>query len=248
MQRTLAGTVNGYSRHFIVKTPKVANWPSKIAFANPFVNTLLQQVTRLKQKQLGPAKVTCSDFSTAETSPVTTDGITDQNQADLLLFPESLTIKNVKAAEISMLIDWINECYSLSIPLRNFTNRDQQNLAPIPITKWGKSTILVCTHNEMDCRCGDVGTKVYNHLTSLNLVDTVLRSSHIGGHEFAANLIVYPSNPNGNSSFGDWYGGVNIDNVDRWLEIIKAKRIPKEFWRGRQDLTKQQQLSIFEKL
>jgi len=248
MQR-LAGSVNPYSRHFLVKTPNVVNWPSKIAFANPFVNTLLVATTKLKRKELGPAKVTCSDFNTVPPGPHASkdDVITNQTQADVVVFPESVMFKDVNAKDLNMLIDWINECDALKIPLYNFTNRDQANLAPIPVARWGKSTYLVCTHQEMDCRCGEGGTQVYNHLHSLNLNDTVLRTSHIGGHEFAANVIVHPPSPKGQPSIADWYGGLNVDNIGGWLETLKSKRMPWQNWRGRFGLTKEQQLAAFEK-
>jgi len=56
--------------------------------------------------------------------------------------------------------------------------------------------------------------------------------SHIGGHKYAGNVIVYRNT--GSTSFGDWYGYVNVKDVSRLLEssIVKGE-IVQDLYRGR---------------
>ncbi|KAI9503050.1 Sucraseferredoxin-like protein, partial [Coemansia spiralis] len=64
--------------------------------------------------------------------------------------------------------------------------------------------IFVCTHGSRDYLCGLHGGKLLEDLRALiserNMGKHVAAwsTSHIGGHKFAANAIVYPR--------GDWYG------------------------------------------
>lgn len=61
-------------------------------------------------------------------------------------------------------------------------------------------TLLVCSHNSRDCRCGDFGPQLVNKLsTLLNLSNPKTDSktdlysvSHVGGHAYAANMFIYP--------------------------------------------------------
>jgi hypothetical protein len=71
--------------------------------------------------------------------------------------------------------------------------------------------ILVCTHGSRDCRCGDTGGAVVRALReararrqaeSVGEAQTqwsnikIMEVSHVGGHKYAANVLVYPN--------GDW--------------------------------------------
>ena len=50
--------------------------------------------------------------------------------------------------------------------------------------------------------------------------------SHVGGHKYAGNVIVYPS--------GDWYGRVLPCHVEFLVEeAVEKQSIVKELWRGR---------------
>jgi hypothetical protein len=53
---------------------------------------------------------------------------------------------------------------------------------------------------------------------------SVRASSHIGGHEFAGTMIVYPE--------GQWYGRVEKSNVSELLEHIQKGEVMEECSRG----------------
>ena len=89
--------------------------------------------------------------------------------------------------------------------------------------------IFVCTHGTRDCRCGVAGTELLDALRAL--VDEhkrtcaaqgsrpakrvhVLPISHVGGHKWAANALVYPH--------GDWYGNLRVTDAPLLLRAALA--------------------------
>lgn len=98
-------------------------------------------------------------------------------------------------------------------------------VSPTPWTR----LVLVCVHMERDKRCGRAGPQIIESLTR-QLESTpdagiaVFGSSHIGGHEFAGTLIVYPS--------AVWYGQISKSNTDKLLENILANTVFEECYRG----------------
>jgi (2Fe-2S) ferredoxin len=58
---------------------------------------------------------------------------------------------------------------------------------------------------------------------------TVRRTSHVGGHAFAGNVLIYPS--------GDWYGFVTPADVSRLVEDhLAGGKVVTDLWRGRMGL------------
>ncbi|WFD36309.1 lipoyl synthase [Malassezia cuniculi] len=89
--------------------------------------------------------------------------------------------------------------------------------------------IYVCTHGTVDCRCGVVGgnlveelkEQVRRHEADCQAKGTrpsrkvrVIPVSHIGGHKFAANALVYPH--------GDWYGNLRVSDAPLLLRAALA--------------------------
>ncbi|TFK50311.1 hypothetical protein OE88DRAFT_1631029 [Heliocybe sulcata] len=123
----------------------------------------------------------------------------------------------------------------------------------------------VCTHKERDCRCGEHGYAVAEALrtevtrrkesgssNSAHRIRTVGETTHVGGHKYAANVLIYP--------FGDWLGNVRPEHVPTILdEVLKRPflgppsetegdpPILPELWRGRMGLTNNQQVEMYEK-
>ncbi|KAJ7779249.1 Sucrase/ferredoxin-like-domain-containing protein [Mycena metata] len=118
--------------------------------------------------------------------------------------------------------------------------------------------IYVCTHGARDCRCGDMGGKVFRALRE-DIDRRILADptgpaksvvlgevGHVGGHAFAANMLVFPH--------GEWLGQLTPEVVPRVLDaILSRERRPftaldpptcPEFWRGRMGLPKDEQLAL----
>ncbi|KAK7052134.1 altered inheritance of mitochondria protein 32 [Favolaschia claudopus] len=118
--------------------------------------------------------------------------------------------------------------------------------------------LYVCTHGARDCRCGDMGGKVFQALEEeldrrrraepLGSAKGVFvgQVGHVGGHVYAANILVFPH--------GDWLGLVTPDDVPSVLDaILSTERRPltatdppisPRFWRGRMGLSKKEQINL----
>jgi hypothetical protein len=100
---------------------------------------------------------------------------------------------------------------------------------------------FVCVHGNRDARCGACGPPLVERFTAeleaLGLADkvTVRRNSHLGGHRFAGNVLIYPG--------GDWYGYVTPDDVPRIIDQhIVGDHIVTDLWRGRMGLSPGEQI------
>lgn len=94
--------------------------------------------------------------------------------------------------------------------------------------------VYVCTHGMRDCRCGVVGTELVDALKRAvrqheaqciaeNSMPAkkvhVWTISHVGGHKWAANALVYPH--------GDWYGNLRVSDapyVPYLTQTLAARR------------------------
>ncbi|TIC10731.1 hypothetical protein E3Q14_02644 [Wallemia mellicola] len=91
--------------------------------------------------------------------------------------------------------------------------------------------IYICTHGSRDCRCAEAGEptiqKLREDVLKRGLSDKVhlYEISHIGGHKWAANALVFPS--------GDWYGNLRPWDSDKFLTNVVNGAIHWPHWRGR---------------
>ncbi|KAI9032993.1 Sucrase/ferredoxin-like-domain-containing protein [Hyaloraphidium curvatum] len=97
---------------------------------------------------------------------------------------------------------------------------------PLPYTH----LVLVCIHARRDTRCGRIGPAVVAALKEVveekGLKVKVAGCSHVGGHKWAGNVIVYPG--------GDWFGRVLPHHAPALIEEYVGKgNLLKELWRGR---------------
>ncbi|ORY53596.1 hypothetical protein BCR33DRAFT_693079 [Rhizoclosmatium globosum] len=92
--------------------------------------------------------------------------------------------------------------------------------------------LLVCAHDQVDTRCGERGTRLMEGLAEAakdsSKKYSILPTSHIGGHDFAANLISYPR--------GDFYGNLAQTpsfSAKHVLSAIESNTVLWDHWRGR---------------
>jgi hypothetical protein len=123
----------------------------------------------------------------------------------------------------------------------------------------GSSVMLfVCCHAARDARCGARGPPLAAELLrqvrarGLEGRVQVLQSSHVGGHRFAGNLLVYgPSHP----ADGDWFGGLTEEDAPQFLEALAEMDLGtdggagdarlRRWWRGRMGLAPGEQAELF---
>jgi len=185
----IAGSFKPYDRHVIVcNIGDVLDWPSKIQ-ENSLVNMILQVMESIKEQNSSSLNVT-----------FTASKIDDEEaRPRIILFPESIII--TFEPNVESLQKVATFVYTGVIMEEN--NAFFQS-SPVPFGK----IILVCCHASRDKRCGRAGPQVIEVLKTamsergISENDLcVLPSSHIGGHEFAGTLIVYPE--------ANWYCTVN---------------------------------------
>ena len=85
--------------------------------------------------------------------------------------------------------------------------------------------LLVCTHARRDVCCATHGVPAYNALRRHVPDGRLWRSSHQGGHRFAANVLALPS--------GIQLGRVEPGAAPEVAAALAAGRIPLRFYRGR---------------
>ena len=134
---------------------------------------------------------------------------------------------------------------SLSTAQKALLTRDESAAssipAPEPITR---ITVLICGHGGRDERCGIMGPLLRSSFTDefeRRGVDAdVGLISHIGGHKFAGNVILYVppglalgGSANALAGCGVWYGRVGPEHVEGVVEETVVKgRVIEELFRG----------------
>ena len=158
---------------------------------------------------------------------------------------------------------------------RNNSNKQQENISPYGVAKNNASRslsspfkvssvshpiVLICGHMERDKRCGVYGPillEEFNKHLPPTANPSVTLVSHIGGHRFAGNVIIYippdflptlggftPSSadmvnkdkqlvPHKLAGSGIWYGRVEPESVEQIVnETIFGGRIVEKHFRG----------------
>ncbi|KAF9548282.1 hypothetical protein CPC08DRAFT_715598 [Agrocybe pediades] len=160
----------------------------------------------------------------------------------------------------------------LEIPNVTMENLDEveeliQNHMKGPITKSTSEDmhIYVCTHGARDCRCGERGVQVFKALLHVVKKERDMNPNsparfikvgevgHVGGHKYAANVLLYPQ--------GEWLGAVKPEDapsiisqacaaLEKGVRPLDANAEPLFIskWRGRMGLSKEAQKELFMKV
>lgn len=212
----LPGTVKFYKRHLFVCTNS-ANWPARIETDADFTQALFEDLIQRGAVFPHQVKLTaCVDSAMGK-------------GYDLLIFPDGLRYKGVQKSDIPDLVEKHLEKNKICFH--------------IPFEKFSAHHLFVCVHGSRDARCGTCGPELIRQfaceLDRHNLTDSVqlMPSSHVGGHRFAGNVLLYPG--------GDWYGNVTPQDVPEIVERhILGQKILWRLWRGRMGLSLEQQLDL----
>ena len=140
-----------------------------------------------------------------------------ENEVDIIAFPEMQRYENVRVDQFQDLL-----------------SGNEEVMKSIKQTSMPQSHVMfVCTHNKRDKRCGVAGRILLDSLIEENdkreTPEKVLISemSHVGGHGFAGNVLIYPD--------GHLYGRVRPCHSRTLLENHVDKGIiTKEIYRGNQ--------------
>ena len=99
-----------------------------------------------------------------------------------------------------------------------------------------ETLVLVCTHGAHDGCCAVAGAEVYRELLKKEGI-SAWRTSHVGGHRFAANMIMLPE--------GIYYGRVNGGNLDDVVSSHLRGEIFLDCFRGRSCYSQTSQVSDY---
>ncbi|KAL8876301.1 MAG: hypothetical protein Q9198_005480 [Flavoplaca austrocitrina] len=229
--KPLNNTVLYHNQHIVISTGK-SDWESRIENENQGANLakVLKDITK---------RTSDRDHSSYIGS------------SSLRLFPQFLYFSHLLPRPLHhdyLLQNYLiqrNNTASNTTPPSGFTQ-------PSPITS---PTILICSHASRDRRCGVLGPLLHHEFElcaqKMERQIDVAMISHVGGHAFAGNVIVYipPDYRIGANQgtgvddlisplagTGIWYGRVEPKHVHGLLAATVEKgNIIGELWRGNMD-------------
>lgn len=235
-----------YYRHLLISTAK-SDWTSKIEF-DPHPDSLgglaakVKAVSSQKGSNLrdpfAPTLITNSSFSP------------EGAEASAYVFPSNLYIPRIPATteEVTTLIrDFL-------LPPNPFTTATSGTRFE-GIRKVRETVVLICSHTSRDMRCGVLAPLLKSQFEKVLLERGMLLTagdeargeyegrvrvgftSHLSGHKFAGNVIVYlpPLLEEGGSGagLGVWYGRVEPRHVEGIVEeTVRGRRVVGELCRG----------------
>ncbi|XP_047341262.1 uncharacterized protein LOC124944957 [Impatiens glandulifera] len=224
-QSPLVGTVETYDRHIFLcyKNPKV--WPPRIEAAE------FDRLPRLLSAALATRKTEMKK-QTRLTICEGHDG-TETSNGDVLIFPEMIRYRRLTHFDVETFVEEV-------------LVKERDWLPGIPEALSG-FYVFVCAHGSRDQRCGVCGplviTRFMDEIESRGLHNkvTVSPCSHIGGHKYAGNVIIFGPNVEGKVT-GHWYGYVKPEDVPFLLEQHIGKgEIVDYLWRGQMGLSEEDQ-------
>ncbi|XP_010252804.1 PREDICTED: uncharacterized protein LOC104594278 [Nelumbo nucifera] len=224
-QSPLVGTVQIYDRHVFLcyKNPQV--WPPHVEAAefDRLPRLLSAALLARKGEMKKKTRLTiCEGHDGTETS-----------NGDVLIFPDMIRYRRLTHFDVDTFVEEVL-----------VKDNEWQPGTPEALTG---SYVFVCCHGSRDRRCGVCGpalvTRFKEEIDARGLQGQVSVSpcSHIGGHKYAGNVIIFGPNMNG-KVMGHWYGYVTPDDVTVLLEHHIGKRdIVDQLWRGQMGLSEEEQ-------
>ncbi|XP_062222145.1 uncharacterized protein LOC133921337 [Phragmites australis] len=226
----LAGTVGFHERHVFLcyKGPEL--WPSHVEAAeSDRLPRLLAAAIKARKSNL--KKTTKLTICKGE------DG-TESSNGDVLIFPDMIRYKGLTHFDVDNFVEEV-------------LVKDTEWLPGSPEAMKG-SYVFVCSHGSRDKRCGVCGPALIKRfkeeINGLGLDGQVAVSacSHVGGHKYAGNVIIFSSDAKGEVT-GHWYGYVVPDDVPVLLhKHIGQGEIVDHLWRGQMGLSEEEQKKSLE--
>ena len=207
-QGDLYGSVKPYKQHLILPEFEIASkWPSNVEEMSGSMSESAKSA--LKGSKQGIIVTAYND---------------DQStlaMGQTYVFPAGIQFQGLTPSNMKILTDWMLDPIYPCI------------LEHSPILH--DALVLICAHKLRDKRCGVAGPMLLKEFQkeiaeqSQNI--RVLAVSHVGGHKFAGNVIVYRKDER-NIWVADWYGRVRTCHVKGMVDCIRRGETIKDLWRG----------------
>ncbi|KAL6587453.1 hypothetical protein OROMI_000431 [Orobanche minor] len=212
----LAGTVDPYDRHVFLCYKSHESWPSRVedSDSDPLPKLLASALQARK------------DDISVKTRLTICEGSDDVHfsDGDVLIFPEMIVCRGLKDSDID---GFVEDVLVKGKPWLSGVHEDLTG-----------SYVFVCAHNLRDRRCGVCGPilieKFQEEIESKDLKNQVFVTacSHIGGHKYAGNVIIFSADTDGKIA-GNWYGYVTPSDVRELLDKqIGEGEVIDRLWRG----------------
>eukprot|EP00128_Syssomonas_multiformis_P017129 Colp12_sorted_trinity150504_noHs@3552 len=230
-ESTLYGTVNFYERHVFIGTA-LSNWPSHIEDATEQEVPLAAEFARLLKQHKPTRKTKLS--------------ATDAAVNTIVVLPDKIMYTGVTSADLPLIVTQ-HLSSEQGIQLSDGLSAGCRMLK----LEENAQHIYVCTHNSRDERCGRWGPQIIaslkQELAQRGLEHVTVNScSHVGGHVYAGNVIIYGRKGADGELIGDWYGNVRPEHAAEIVsEHVVAGKVLPRLWRGRMGATAEQQVSEF---
>ncbi|EMG46232.1 APD1 Actin patches distal protein 1 [Candida maltosa Xu316] len=204
-----------YGMHILIATGKT-DWPHD---ALDKAGTLRHQIGKWagnKKSSLGTIKVNVSSASSDDL--FTNDDYIDEKKGDILILPYFLKVKGVTIDEVDTVLDELHE-----LLIKDATIEEITESLPKVSPDSNQSYVFFCSHATRDKRCGVTAPimkrEMDKYLQELDLYKefgdnspggvTTEFINHIGGHKYAANVMIYLKSSGKNI----WLGLCKPNNV-----------------------------------
>ncbi|CAM8941182.1 unnamed protein product [Rhodiola kirilowii] len=224
-QSLLAGSVDFYERHIFLRYKNPNFWPSNFGGEeiDEFPRLLNAAVSLNKANLKRRTRITLCEGHDA----------TGASNGDVLIFPDMIKYRGLEHTDVDSFVEQV-------------LAKDGKWLNGTPEVLQG-SYVFVCCHAAKDMRCGVCGPALvrrFKHEIEVNGLQekvSVCACSHLGGHKYAGNVIIFGTSVDGQVT-GHWYGYVTPDDVPVLLEehILKGK-IVNQLWRGQMGQSEEEQ-------
>eukprot|EP00761_Pharyngomonas_kirbyi_P004563 gb/GECH01004568.1/.p1 GENE.gb/GECH01004568.1/~~gb/GECH01004568.1/.p1 ORF type:complete len:313 (+),score=73.06 gb/GECH01004568.1/:1-939(+) len=224
----LIGTIDQHVNHVVLCTG-TSDWPANVDEYQEGVGKLLSRSLKKLRKEVGKIKFTLSDAQPKGKGH------------DILIFPDMLRYNNVATEQLEDMVQ------------RHFA--EQKICTDLEHEQLKGVYIFVCAHTARDKRCGVCGPQLVKAFREALDKDqfshfknrvTVLSTSHVGGHKYAGNVVIYKKIDK-DKYVGDWYGYVQPSDVDTILsEDVGKGKVVKSLWRGRGNLSQDMQRKLIQ--
>ncbi|CAJ1946619.1 unnamed protein product [Sphenostylis stenocarpa] len=216
-KENLAGTVDAYDRHVFLCYRNHRTWPPRLEASDD--DPLPKRVANVwKARKNDIAVKTKITVCEAREEAGFADG-------DVLIFPDMFKYKGLEESNVDGFFD------DVIVSGKEWSSGGEH-------TVLRGSHIFVCAHGSRDVRCGVCGPVLINkfneeiQLRGLKDQISVVACSHVGGHKYAGNVIIFCPGSDG-KIMGHWYGYVTPDDVPTLLDRQIAKgEVIQKLWRG----------------
>ncbi|KAK9824525.1 hypothetical protein WJX72_011092 [[Myrmecia] bisecta] len=219
------GTVKTYEHHVFIQTAlPSASWPPAVE-TQPALLQAFAAVAKAGQRTTGGVKVTAYEEPGEDLQQAL--GAT---MCDLMLFPAAVEYRNLPISSIGEVVE-----HHVALPEDQAAEEEPPAPLNPKLAALGQAIqgmrLFVCCHASRDTRCGNIGPPLVRRLRTLTREAElqqdvqVYSCSHVGGHKFAGNVLVFgPVSP----CDGDWFGGISADNAEQVFEALTTMQIGTE--------------------